>query len=154
MVAKTEPDFVTLVPELADWNEGRGIDIDSWICCIGDYSHAIGYGRLFWPPFLEHDDAVFFAQGFAEENYRGFMDRTGGDRRAVEAVMNHHHLLRLFGDRSSSPSVAQLSHVAGLLSETWLAKLCRDFPARNFRVDTTGLDVADLDDAQITFRQV
>jgi hypothetical protein len=149
-----EPDFNALVPEMARWNEGRGIDIDSWICCVGTFEHAIGYGRLFWPSFLEHDDAVFFAQGFAEESYRGFMLQTSNDRRAVERVMNHQHVVRMFGDPSLSPSRDQLVYLGQLLQEVWAAKLHRDFPTRTFRVDLVGANAIDLEDVQITFQQM
>ena len=50
-----------LVPETRDWNNGLGIDLESWIGCTGGFEQAIGYGELFWPEFLEMDGCVFFA---------------------------------------------------------------------------------------------
>lgn len=38
-----------LIPELAGWNDGKGISVESWISGIGRYDHAIGYCTIFWP---------------------------------------------------------------------------------------------------------
>lgn len=46
-----------LIPETREWNEGRGIDLESWIGCVGSFEHAIAYGEIFWPDFAEHDAA-------------------------------------------------------------------------------------------------
>src|SRR4051812_43508322 len=112
-----------LIPETRDWNNGSGIDIRSWIRCVGSIEHAIGYGELFWPEFTELDGCVFFAS-VTEEGYRGFMQGAGGNKRAVEAVMNHRHVLDLF---VSEPSREQVVYLGRLLREMWAAKLARDF---------------------------
>lgn len=54
-------DFARLIPELPDWNDGRGIDRDSWLSGIGRFDHAVAYVTLFWPAFTLHDDCVLFA---------------------------------------------------------------------------------------------
>ncbi|HSA77298.1 MAG TPA: hypothetical protein VLG72_00365 [Nitrospirota bacterium] len=46
-------DFNKLIPELSDWNNGKGIDVVSWIGCVGDFQKAIGYSVMFWPHFEE-----------------------------------------------------------------------------------------------------
>ena len=51
-------DFNKLIPELKDWNNGKGIDIYSWIGCVGDFQKAIGYSVIFWPEFIEIDGGV------------------------------------------------------------------------------------------------
>lgn len=43
----SEPDFDTLIPELPKWDEGKGIDVDSWLACVGNFEHAVAYARLF-----------------------------------------------------------------------------------------------------------
>ena len=37
--------------ELAAWNNGNGIDLESWISCEGRFSLAVGYASVFWPAF-------------------------------------------------------------------------------------------------------
>ena len=122
-----------LIPETQAWNEGRGIDLLSWIQCIGRIEHAIAYGELFWPEFAEFDGCIFFAD-FSEESYRGFMAQTGGNRRAVEAVMNHRHILDLFSGQDAEPTRPQVVYLGRLLREIWTAKLKKDFPDRQFIV--------------------
>jgi hypothetical protein len=51
------------------------------------------YQKLFWPDFVEHDDCVFLA--LDEAIYRQWLQQTGGDKRKVEAVMNHRHIIDL-----------------------------------------------------------
>jgi len=37
--------------ELGAWNNGAGIDLESWIGCMGSYDLAMSYCTLFWPTF-------------------------------------------------------------------------------------------------------
>ena len=96
-------DFTALISELASWNDGQGIDVDSWLIRVGSFEHAIAYAHLFWPSFTVFEDCVLFA-GFSEEIFWGFMEQTRGDKRAVEAVMNHRHILDLFQGVSREPT--------------------------------------------------
>ena len=141
-----------LIPETRAWNDGRGIDLDAWIGCVGSFEHAIAYGELFWPDFTEHDGCVFFA-GFSEESYQGFMEQTSGNRQAVEAVMNHRHILDLFRRPELEPTRAQVVYLGRLLKEMWAAKLQRDFPGKRFVVSFSEEDLEDLLDYQVTFFQ-
>lgn len=47
-----------LIPELSQWNNGAGIDVATWIGCVGRYDHAIGYASIFWPEFVMHDGCI------------------------------------------------------------------------------------------------
>jgi hypothetical protein len=141
-----------LVPETQAWNDGRGIDLLSWIGCVGSIEHAIAYGELFWPEFVEFDGCIFFA-GFSEESYRGFMSQTGGDRRAVEAVMNHRHILDLFSGQGSEPTRPQVVYLGRLLREMWTAKLRTDFPDKQFIVSFSEDESECLLDYEITIYQ-
>jgi hypothetical protein len=141
-----------LVPETQDWNGGNGIDLLSWVRCVGSIEHAIAYGELFWPDFAEHDGCVFFA-GFSEESYVGFMQQTGGNRKAVEAVMNHRHILDLFCRPELQPTLEQVVYFGRLLKEMWAAKLQRDFPDKRFVVSFPEDPSEDLLDYEVTFFQ-
>ena len=139
-----------LIPETRDWNNGSGIDIRSWIGCIGSIEHAIGYGELFWPEFTELDGCIFFA-GVTEQNYRGFMQQAGGNKRAVEAVINHRHVLDLFS--VSEPSRDQVVYLGRLLREMWAAKLAREFPDLQFEVSFPEEGCEVLLDYEVSFYQ-
>ncbi|MCI0642767.1 MAG: hypothetical protein L0Y72_27465 [Gemmataceae bacterium] len=141
-----------LIPETRAWNGGNGIDLADWIGCVGSFEHAIAYGELFWPDFVEHDGCVFFA-GFSEESYRGFMQQTNGNRQAVEAVMNHRHILDLFSRPELSPTREQVVYLGRLLKEMWAAKLHRDFPGRQFVVSFDEGPSGNLLDYEVTFFQ-
>src|SRR5215467_11536714 len=80
--------------ELAEWNDGKGIDLESWIGCEGNFRLAVGYVTVFWPEFVEFDGYILPA-GFSEQSLRGFESQQNGDRRVVEAVMNHIHIADL-----------------------------------------------------------
>jgi hypothetical protein len=141
-----------LVPETRLWNDGRGIDLESWIGCDGDIEHAIGYGELFWPDFVEHNDCVLYAP-FNKDSYLGFMQQTSGNRRAVESVMNHRHILDLFAISDNEPSREQVVYLGRLLKEMWTAKLKHEFPEKHFVVSFPEDENTELWDYEITFYQ-
>lgn len=120
-------DYSKLIPELSQWNDGRGIDIGSWISTIGNYEHAIAYGHLFWPEFVEHDDCIFRLDAFNPENYQAWLKSTLSDKTATEKVMNHIDIGALFPN-STTETKQQEIYLASLLKETWECKLQRDFP--------------------------
>jgi hypothetical protein len=37
--------------ELRAWNNGNGIDLESWVGCQGNFRLAVGYTTVFWPRF-------------------------------------------------------------------------------------------------------
>jgi hypothetical protein len=57
--------------ELAAWNNGAGIDIESWVGCEGNFSLAVGYTTIFWPEFVVFDGYIL-RKGFSEASLRGF----------------------------------------------------------------------------------
>lgn len=141
-----------LVPETQAWNDGRGTDLRSWVSCVGQIEHAIAYGELFWPDFVEYDGCIFFA-GFSEDSYRGFMAQTNGDRRSVEAVMNHRHVLDFFPGPRQEPTRHQIIYLGRLLREMWAAKVSRDLPRREVVVSFLEDHAESLLDYEITVYQ-
>jgi len=147
-----KPDYDALIPELRLWNAGKGGDIDVWLAGIGSYEHAVAYLRLFWPAFTVHEDCVLFAD-FNPESFRGFMEQTAGDKRRVEVVMNHHHILDLFPNVPQEPSKALIIHLGRSLKEIWSCKLKHDFPTRVIAVSFPEDETEDPRDYEITFFQ-
>lgn len=77
--------------ELAAWNNGNGIALDSWVGCEGNFRLAVGYASIFWPEFVEFEDYIF-VNGFSIDSVRGFEAQTGHKPKSVEWVINHFHL--------------------------------------------------------------
>jgi hypothetical protein len=148
----SKEEFESLIPELPDWNNGDGIDVDTWISCAGNYEHAIGYSRIFWPEFVEHDDCIF-QSGFSIDSYDGFMEQSGGHKKSVESVMNHWHISELFCDGDTIPSHKQAIYMGRILKDLWSTKLMRDFPSRNIVVNFSEGPHEDLIDYVITYYQ-
>ncbi|MFD3166536.1 hypothetical protein [Herpetosiphon sp. NSE202] len=140
--------MATLIPELALWNEGQGIDVDQWIICVGSMEHAIGYTRLFWPSFVLFDECIFFGM-VDEQVYHSWLDECHGDKTAVERVMNHTHITDLF----DTESVAQIRYLGQRLQEMWHAKLRSEFPDRLITVEFHEPEDESLMDYQITVFQ-
>ena len=90
---------------------------------------------------------------FTENNYQGFMRQTGGNKTAVESVMNHIHVLDLFSNEPS-PSRELVRYLGQLIKETWTAKLLRDLPNRRFNVSFYPEGAtSDLIQCEVTFSQ-
>jgi hypothetical protein len=145
----TPEDFARLIPELQAWNDGKGIDAESWIRCIGRFDHAVGYAQLFWPEFTIHDDCIMFTD-FTVESYQKWMNHTSGHRGQVEAVMNHRHILDLFSRDESDVPRELVLHLGRMLRDMWECKLKRDFPGREIVVSFPDEHLEDLREYEIT----
>jgi hypothetical protein len=145
------PDFTALIPELPDWNNGAGIAPEAWISCAGSYELAIGYSLIFWPSFERFGRYVFRNGGFTEESVRSWEEACDGDRRRIEAVVNHVHIADIH--YGTGPSEAQLRYLGRILKSVHEAKLAQDFTDLAFTVafnDEPGLD---LEDYELAFWQ-
>jgi hypothetical protein len=139
-----------LIPELADWNDGKGIDVRSWISCVGNYEHAIGYTEIFWPSFEYYDGCIFF-KGFSKSNYHEWLENQKGNKLAVQAVVNHTHILDLFPNVDEQPSEQQVIFLGQTLKNMWHQKLKIDFPNHNCVVLFEEENCDDLLSYEITF---
>jgi hypothetical protein len=145
--------YADLIPELRAWNNGAGIDVESWIASVGNYEQLIAYGKVLWPEFLEYDDCVFFADRFTKDNYRAFMDQTKQNKRAVETVMNHTHIIDICCNAQPRPNRDMILFVGRLLKDIWQAKLSRDFPKRRITVSFPEEHQDDLLQYEVSFFQ-
>ena len=144
-------DFNELIPELGAWNNGKGIDPESWVGCVGNVPLAIGYSLIFWPRFARFDKYVL-REGFQEESVRGFERCEGSTRTSVEWVMNHVHMkdLHHFDEPGTE---AQFRYLGRLLKEIHEVKLRADFPDLKFIVEFNDEPGLDLIDYQMSFWQ-
>jgi hypothetical protein len=145
-------DYTKLIPELPDWNNGKGIDVEGWIGCSGNFQLAVGYSTLFWPRFVEFEGYIL-REGFFIESLRGFQRQCGDSRRSVEAVMNHLHIADIHDHDSQKFTAEHAVYLGRTLREIYQAKLAWQFPSRRFEVVFNESDEADLVDYEITFFQ-
>lgn len=126
-------DFDQLIPEMREWNNGKGIDVESWISCVGDFQKAIGYSRIFWPEFTEISGCVVRA-GVAEDSVRRWLGQCSGKPSEAEAVINHLHLDGLHYMGCEDASAERIAYLGRILKDIYECKLKRDFPNRHFVV--------------------
>lgn len=139
--------------ELQAWNNGRGIDLESWVGCEGRFSLAVGYITIFWPDFVEHDGYIL-RNGFNIESLRGFECKEGTTRKSVEWVMNHLHLDGIQYAGCEDISKDKLITLGNTLKEIYEAKLKFQFPNNPCFVEFyIPEDPEDLGDYQISFWQ-
>lgn len=140
--------------ELGRWNNGAGIDLESWIGCMGNYDLATGYLTLFWPEFVEYEGYIL-RQGFSEESLRSFEKQTNSSRKSVEWVMNHRHIADIHCSDEDGLTQDKVAVLGRALKEIYEAKLARQFPHApcivEFYEPKPG---GDLIDYEISFWQV
>jgi hypothetical protein len=142
-----------MLSELAEWNNGKGIDLVSWVGCSGDFRLAIGYSTIFWPRFVLFDDYIF-REGFTAESVRGFEAQHKCDKRSVEAVVNHLHIADIQYHGCEDITEQRVVFLGRILKEIYEAKLAWQFPDRPCEVSFYEPDDrTDLVGFQLTFWQ-
>jgi hypothetical protein len=139
--------------ELGAWNDGDGVDLETWIGCTGRFALAVGYAALLWPEF-ERVEGYLVRAGMTIEHIRSFADKPDTSRRQVEATLNHLHLAYLQSGRCEDCTADKLLALGKVLREMYEAKLAWQFPGLPC---TVGLYIPDdinaLRDYQISFWQ-
>src|SRR6185437_5378168 len=107
--------------ELAAWNSGDGIDLETWVACEGKFSLAVGYASVFWPAFTFFEGYIL-QEGFSEKNLRDF-EHNAQSRRSVEWVMNHLHIADIQHGGCGDISKDKLLVLGNVLKEIYEAKL-------------------------------
>ncbi|NYZ63416.1 hypothetical protein [Luteimonas deserti] len=140
--------------ELGRWNNGAGIDLESWVGRMGNYALATGYLTLFWPDFVEHEGYIL-RRGFSEESLRGFEKQTGSRRKSVEWVMNHLHIADIHCGDEDELTEDKVVVLGRALKQIYEAKLARQFPHSPCIVEFYEPEPGgDLTDYEISFWQV
>jgi hypothetical protein len=152
MFDRKATDYSLLIPDLPNWNNGNGIDVDGWLGYMGKFQLMIAFSQLFWPDFVELDGCVFRYE-VDPGNYDAWLNTTKGNKASVEAVINHRHILDLFYPARDSATAAQLIYIGRVLKEILTVKLQHDFPTRVFTVAIDEGPFDDLVEYQVTFWQ-
>ncbi len=139
--------------ELGAWNNGAGIDLESWVGCVGGFALAVGYVSIFWPEFVEFEGYIL-RKGFSEKSLRGFESQQGCTRGATEWVMNHLHIASTHHSGRGDMTRDKVALLGAVLKEIYEAKLQRVFPDRPCVVEFyVPEDKDDLMQYQISFWQ-
>jgi hypothetical protein len=150
--SRITPEMIALVPDLKNWGDSP-IDIEDWIGATGNYELAIGYSRVFWPRIAQFGDYYLLEKQGDEESIATWERQFNGDKSAVEAMLNHTHMIDLHVNKIDYTE-AQLIELGRTLKEIYQAKLAGKFPEVKFEVafdDTPGLNPEDY---QVTFWRV
>ena len=73
--------------ELGRWNNGSGIDLQSWISCVGNVDLAVGYTTVFWPTFEVIGDYLL-VEGCSRDSLEGFEKQKNSTPKGGEWVLN------------------------------------------------------------------
>jgi hypothetical protein len=137
--------YSELIPELKDWNNGKGIDVESWIGCVGNFQLMIAYSTLFWPNWKIYKDMIV-PENAPEDYLEEWLRYCDGDKRAVESVVSHIHIVDLHHAYSEDVTHDRLIFLGNKLKEIYECKLESDFPERNILVvfdDSPQEDITD-----------
>jgi hypothetical protein len=149
---KITPKMIELIPDLANWGDSLA-RIEEWTAAVGNYELAVGYSRVFWPRIVAFRDYVLLEAYATDEAVEPWENACPGDKRAVEAVLNHIHMVDLHWN-GSTHNEAQLIELGRTFKEIFQAKLAWAFPDARFQVefdDTPGLLPEEY---QVTFWKV
>lgn len=139
--------------ELAAWNNGRGIDLEAWVVCSGNFRLAVGYTTIFWPEFVEFEGYIL-RKDFSENALRGFESQEDTNKKTVEWVMNHLHIGGIQYGGCDDLSKDKIVLLGNILKEIYQAKLQWKFPEKPCTVELhIPEDEDDLSQYQISFWQ-
>ena len=113
-----------LVPELKDWDAHNGGEMspEGWVCCMGTYSHAVGYASLIWPRFVEIKGMIF-REGVEESSVLNWLKNPDRSNKEVEAMLNHLHILDIQHPGIwSDVTESQIRYLGETLRASWAAK--------------------------------
>ncbi len=144
-------EMIELVPDLATWGD-TPIDIIDWVRGAGSYELAIGYSRIFWPRLVELGDYVLLETNAHPETVRVWEEHLSNDKRAIEAMLNHVHMVDLQGHGAYNE--AQMIDLGRTHREILQAKLAWQFPEKRFEVLFDETPGQAPEDYQVTFWQV
>lgn len=140
---------IDLLPDLCEWNDGKGIKPEDWLCAVARSDQAVAFTELFWPKIVVHEGYVL-RHDFSKQNLRNGED-AGYTRRQIEAALNYNSLETFFraGDEIENVAEQRARYVCRVMMDMLDAKLRRDLPDRRCRVEFLDDDA----DFAVTFWQ-
>jgi hypothetical protein len=120
--------------ELSRWDNGSGIDLETWVACEGNFALAVGYSSAFWPEFIKFERYILRRE-FSETALRSFESKPGATRQSVETVMNHLHVADIQHADCQDASADKIIYLGQRLKEIYQAKLSWLFPEKSCVVE-------------------
>lgn len=145
--------------ELGAWNGGDGIDLESWIGCVGNFKLAVGYTTLFNPNFVEFEDYLLRTETVDDEfieHIRNWENSRNPkpSAKSIEWVINHLHIADMHHRHCEDISIDKIILLGNTLKELYEAKLAYQFPNKACTVEFyIPEDKENLTDYQISFWQ-
>ncbi len=127
--------LLRLIPldQRLEWSEDLA-QLERWKAG-GFIGQSMDYPALFWPAFVECGDCVFLAaRSPGSYELPQWLNREGGNRRAVESELNGIYMGDLFTGYPAEPTRDQVIWLARLLQKMWGWKLRQEFPQRRVLV--------------------
>lgn len=143
-----------LIPELALWNDGRGISVSDWLYTEPKLDLPVAYATLFWPRFVAIGPYVL-REDFDSKNL-SLWEQAEKRRSGIEATMNviyPYELLVPVGGEWSKVAERQAIYLGGVLADIHRVKLARDFPDKRFVVEFWDGTQPEGDDISLSFWQ-
>jgi hypothetical protein len=140
---------IDLLPDLRDWNGGKGVKPEDWLCAVARSDQAVAFTALFWPKIVVHNDYVL-RYDFSEEKLQDG-EAGGYTRSQIEAMLNYNSLETFFqgGDEVEIIAEERAGYVCKIMVDMLDAKLRRDLPDRRCKVEFLDNE----DDFAVTFWQ-
>lgn len=129
-------DWFMLIPELKAWNNGHGIDHETWVTIEGRVEFALAYTSIFWPEFILFNGCIFI-QEINDQIFEAWYKNSNGNLKSIEATINHRHLKDLFG---SDASKEQYLYLGKIIKSMWETKIITQFPNRHITIDFDEVD--------------
>ncbi len=123
-----------MLPELSEWNNGKGISLENWAGCEGSFQLAVGYSTIYWPQFVLIEDYIV-REGCSREVVIDYEAKCKEDKQVVERVLNHLHLDSIQYLGCPDISTQRLIFLGEILREIHIAKLAWQFPDRPCEVE-------------------
>ncbi len=145
--------------ELGACNNGKGIDLESWVGCEGNFRLAVGYTTLFNPSFVEFEDYILRGDK-VDDNLISHVrncEHSGEQRptpKGIEQVINRLYIADTHHYGCEDISIDKILVLGNTLKELYEAKLKYQFPNKPCIVEFyIPKDKNQLDDYQISFWQ-
>lgn len=124
--------------------------MNSYISCIGNINHFIGYVSILYPQLYVYNDCVFL-ENINEDTYNNYL-KLNKKISDIEKVINHRHIVDFF-QQDTNFNLNQIKFVGKILKESWIIKLKYEFPNKSFSVEFYEGDSDNLTGYYLTFYQ-
>jgi hypothetical protein len=129
-----EPLDLALLPDFSDLRRRASWEysIINYIESRGTFELAVAFAKLFWPEFVVRRDCVIRASGLTDEVFESWWVRTGGDKVAVERVLNLLHVRELVPSNVTPLDDSVYRYLGETLADMWAHRVEALFPERRF----------------------